>query len=146
MYSQKSVFKTIYDFSVVAESSNTKHNTLQWRTIHIGGLHHYKEGTALATTVPNFVGEIQQFYFNNIPYIELARSSGSSQAVAGFPRITVAAKFVKRATDSLHRPVTFRSKHTFIGLPMLRAYTSIHIDFMFKTREPNGLILFNGGK
>lgn len=29
---------------------------------------------------------------------------------------------------------------------MLRAYSSIHIDFMFRTREPNGLILFNGGK
>lgn len=58
----------------------------------------------------------------------------------------VAAKFVKRTTDSLHRPVTFRSKHTFVGLPMLRAYSSIHIDFMFKTRELNGLILFNGGR
>lgn len=29
---------------------------------------------------------------------------------------------------------------------MLRAYSSIHIDFMFRTREANGLILFNGGK
>lgn len=29
---------------------------------------------------------------------------------------------------------------------MLRAYSSIHIDFMFKTREANGLIMFNGGK
>ncbi|ERL83793.1 hypothetical protein D910_01035, partial [Dendroctonus ponderosae] len=29
---------------------------------------------------------------------------------------------------------------------MLRAYSSIHIDFMFKTREANGLIIFNGGK
>lgn len=53
---------------------------------------------------------------------------------------------MKHATDNLHRPVTFRSKHTFIGLPMLRAYSSIHIDFMFKTREANGLIMFNGGK
>lgn len=65
---------------------------------------------------------------------------------SGFPTIKVAGKFVKHATDNLHRPVTFRSKHTFIGLPMLRAYSSIHIDFMFKTREANGLIMFNGGK
>lgn len=100
----------------------------------------------MTTTVPNFIGEIQQFYFNNIPYIELARASSTEHPVSGFPTIKVAAKFIKKATDNLHRPVTFRSKHTFIGLPMLRAYSSIHIDFMFKTRELNGLILFNGGR
>lgn len=100
----------------------------------------------MSTTVPNFIGDIQQFYFNNIPYIELARALSTEQSISGFPSIKVAAKFVKHATDNLHRPVTFRSKHTFIGLPMLRAYSSIHIDFMFKTREANGLIMFNGGK
>ncbi|KAK9891151.1 hypothetical protein WA026_013467 [Henosepilachna vigintioctopunctata] len=123
-----------------------KHNTLQWRTIHIGGLYHLEEEISMTTTVPNFIGEIQQFYFNNIPYIELARASRGEQSIVGFPGIRVAAKFVKHATDNLHRPVTFRSKHTFIGLPMLRAYSSIHIDFMFRTREANGLIMFNGGR
>lgn len=123
-----------------------KYNTLQWRTIHLGGLYHLEQEISMTTTVPNFIGEIQQFHFNNIPYIELARASGTEQPVSGFPTIKVAAKFVKRATDNLHRPVTFRSKHTFIGMPMLRAYSSIHIDFMFKTKELNGLIMFNGGK
>ncbi|XP_045465239.1 neurexin-1 isoform X1 [Harmonia axyridis] len=123
-----------------------KHNTLQWRTIHIGGLYHLEEEISMTTTVPNFIGEIQQFYFNNIPYIELARASRGEQSISGFPGIRVAARFVKHATDNLHRPVTFRSKHTFIGLPMLRAYSSIHIDFMFRTREANGLIMFNGGR
>ncbi|XP_060517704.1 neurexin 1 isoform X3 [Cylas formicarius] len=123
-----------------------KYTTLQWRTIHIGGLYHAEEEISMTTTVPNFIGEIQQFYFNNIPYIELARALSTEQSISGFPKIRVAGKFVKHATDNLHRPVTFRSKHTFIGLPMLRAYSSIHIDFMFKTREANGLIMFNGGK
>ncbi|XP_023027641.2 neurexin 1 isoform X2 [Leptinotarsa decemlineata] len=123
-----------------------KYSALQWRTIHLGGLYHLEEEISMSTTVPNFVGDIQQFYFNNIPYIELARALSTEQSIAGFPNIKVAAKFVKHATDNLHRPVTFRSKHTFIGLPMLRAYASIHIDFMFRTREANGLILFNGGK
>lgn len=41
---------------------------------------------------------------------------------------------------------TDRNSYDFSGLPMLRAYSSIHIDFMFRTREANGLILFNGGK
>ncbi|KAF7284423.1 hypothetical protein GWI33_022206 [Rhynchophorus ferrugineus] len=123
-----------------------KYTTLQWRTIHIGGLYHVEEEISMSTTVPNFVGDIQQFYFNNIPYIELARALSTEQSISGFPTIKVSAKFVKHANDNLHRPVTFRSKHTFIGLPMLRAYSSIHIDFMFKTREANGLIMFNGGK
>ncbi|KAG5887691.1 hypothetical protein JTB14_002012 [Gonioctena quinquepunctata] len=123
-----------------------KYSSLQWRTIHLGGLYHLEEEISMTTTVPNFIGDIQQFYFNNIPYIELARALSTEQSIAGFPNIKVAAKFVKHATDNLHRPVTFRSKHTFIGLPMLRAYSSIHIDFMFRTREANGLILFNGGK
>ncbi|XP_072398533.1 neurexin 1-like [Diabrotica undecimpunctata] len=120
--------------------------SLQWRTVHLGGLYHLEEEISMSTTVPNFIGDIQQFYFNNIPYIELAKALSTEQSIAGFPNIKIAAKFVKHATDNLHRPVTFRSKHTFIGLPMLRAYSSIHIDFMFKTRESNGLILFNGGK
>lgn len=85
-----------------------KHNTLQWRTIHIGGLYHLEEEISMTTTVPNFIGEIQQFYFNNIPYIELARASRGEQSIAGFPGIRVAARFVKHATDNLHRPVTFR--------------------------------------
>ncbi|VEN58111.1 unnamed protein product, partial [Callosobruchus maculatus] len=123
-----------------------KHTALQWRTIHLGGLYHEEEEVSMTTTVPNFVGEIQHFYLNNIPYIELARALSTEQSIAGFPSIKVTAKFVKHATDNLHRPVTFRSKHTFIGLPMLRAYSSIHIDFMFRTREADGLIMFNGGK
>ncbi|CAH1124036.1 unnamed protein product [Ceutorhynchus assimilis] len=123
-----------------------KYTTLQWRTLHMGGLYHVEEEISMSTTVPNFIGEIQQLYFNNIPYIELARALSTEQSISGFPTIKVAGKFVKHATDNLHRPVTFRSKHTFTGLPMLRAYSSIHIDFMFKTREANGLIMFNGGK
>lgn len=91
-----------------------KYNTLQWRSIHLGGLYHLQEASH-STTVPNFVGDIQQFYFNNIPYIELARALKTDTAISGFPTIKVAAKFIKNATDNLHRPVTFRSKHTFIG-------------------------------
>lgn len=42
-----------------------------------------EEEISMSTTVPNFVGEIQQFYFNNIPYIELARALSSEQSIAG---------------------------------------------------------------
>lgn len=60
-----------------------KYTTLQWKTLHIGGLYHVEEEISMSTTVPNFVGEIQQFYFNNIPYIELARALSSEQSIAG---------------------------------------------------------------
>lgn len=129
-----------------AESITGRYQTLQWRSLHLGGLYHLEEEIAMTTTVPNFDGEIQQFYFNDVPYLELARALSTERTIEGFPTIKVSGKFVKHATNNLHRPVTFKSKHTFIGLPMLRAYGTIHIDVMFKTREANGLILFNGGK
>lgn len=69
----------------------------------------------MSTTVPNFIGDIQQFYFNNIPYIELARALSPELTLPGFPVFRVEANFVKHATDNLHKPVTFRSKHTFVG-------------------------------
>lgn len=100
----------------------------------------------MTTTVPNFQGSIQQFIFNGISYIDLAQAAPKEKLTNGMPHIKVAAKFVKHTLETFHRPVTFRSKHTFVGLPMLRAYSTIHIDFMFKTRESNGLIFFNGGK
>lgn len=68
---------------VFAADIQGKYTTLQWKTLHIGGLYHVEEEISMSTTVPNFVGEIQQFYFNNIPYIELARALSSEQSIAG---------------------------------------------------------------
>ncbi|KAH1014811.1 hypothetical protein HUJ05_012636, partial [Dendroctonus ponderosae] len=65
------------------EKDTGKYATMQWRTLHIGGLHHAEEEISMSTTVPNFVGEIQQFYFNNIPYIELARALSTEQSISG---------------------------------------------------------------
>lgn len=47
---------------------------------------------------------------------------------------------------SIHRPFTFLSKNTFIGLPPIKMYSSFNIYFQFKTKEPNGLILYNSGR
>lgn len=62
------------------------------------------------------------------------------------PRISVTATFSKRDHQLVHHPVTFKSKHTFVGLPLLKAYTGPNIYFQFKTREPSGLILYNAGR
>lgn len=45
-----------------------------------------------------------------------------------------------------HQPVTFRSRLSFVGLPQLKAYSSMHLHFQFKTLEPSGLLLYNAGK
>lgn len=132
---------------LIAETILVKKNTLQIQSIHLGGLYHPEEEIRMTTTVPNFIGSLQQFIFNGISYIDLARSAPKEKSdVKGLPHIKVSAKFITNSLESLHRPVTFRSKHTFVGLPMLRAYSTMHIDFMFKTRESNGLIFFNGGR
>lgn len=70
----------------------------------------------------------------------------SGNTNAGLPRIQVTATFSKRDHQLVHHPVTFKSKHTFVGLPVLKAYSGPNIYFQFKTREPSGLILYNAGR
>lgn len=41
---------------------------------------------------------------------------------------------------------TFKSKHSYVGLAMLKAFETVYIDFRFKTLEPNGILFFNGGR
>lgn len=87
---------------------------------------------------PNFVGQIQQLYFNGVYLIDMARSGQLSS-------VNVTAKFGSRE-QSIHHPVNFKSKHTYVGLPQLKAYSSTNIYFQFKTLEPKGIILYNAGK
>ncbi|XP_034944806.1 neurexin-3 isoform X2 [Chelonus insularis] len=114
---------------------------LKLRTLCIGG------DCQNSGSVHNFAGQIQQLWFNGQPYIEIARSFALSQYYNYnvTPIIRVTGNFEKR-THPIHHSVTFTSKHTFVGLPVLRAYIETNIHFQFKTWESNGLILFNGGK
>ncbi|XP_023287827.1 neurexin-3, partial [Orussus abietinus] len=127
--------------AVRAETLLGKQSILEFRTLHVGGYLHSGEG------VPHFVGQLQQVWFNGYPYLEIARSAGmhqgSHQGVT--PIIRVTGKFGKR-NHPVHHPVTFTSKHTFVGLPVLKAYVETNIYFQFKTREPNGLLLYNAGR
>jgi len=45
-----------------------------------------------------------------------------------------------------HRAFTILSKLTFIGLSPFKMFSSLNIYFQFKTKEPNGLIVYSGGK
>ncbi|XP_068083571.1 neurexin 1 [Anabrus simplex] len=131
-----------------AEPNLGKQNVLEFRTMHVGGLFHLEEEIQMTNTVPNFVGSMQQFTFNGLPYFEMARSSGGGyqQASGTAPQLRVTAKFGKRDHQLVHHPVTFKSKHTFVGLPVLKAYSATNIYFQFKTREPSGLIMYNAGR
>lgn len=56
------------------------------------------------------------------------------------------ARFVNSPPGNPYLPATFKSKHSYVGLPMLKAYSNIFVDFRFKSLEPNGLLFYNGGK
>ncbi|XP_014473358.1 PREDICTED: neurexin-1 isoform X1 [Dinoponera quadriceps] len=134
-------FQVDDEAAVRAETQLGKQSILEFRTLHVGGYLQPGED------VPHFVGQLQQIWFNGYPYLEIARSAGnhenSHQGVT--PIIRVTGKFGKR-NHPVHHPVTFTSKHTFVGLPVLKAYVETNIYFQFKTREANGLILYNAGR
>lgn len=85
---------------------------MQWRTLHIGGLHHAEEEISMSTTVPNFVGEIQQFYFNNIPYIELARALSTEQSISG-------KNFFEKKTGRFKQRIELKSVVQSVQSPIL---------------------------
>ncbi|KAJ8674025.1 hypothetical protein QAD02_005287, partial [Eretmocerus hayati] len=126
---------------VKADADFGEKSNLEFRTLHVGGYLHSGEES------PHFVGQLQQLWFNGYPYLEIARSAGSHQSASQglTPIIRLTGKFGKR-TNPVHHPVTFTSKHTFVGLPVLKAYVETNIYFQFKTREANGLILYNAGR
>ncbi|KAK3926655.1 Neurexin-3, partial [Frankliniella fusca] len=137
-----------------------RNGILEWRTLHIGGWLHPEEEMQMTSTVANFAGSMQQLTFNGLQYLELARAqaqvsssrasggSGSAAGAAGAPgpHITVTATIGKRDSQLVHHPVHFKSKHTFVGLPTLKAYSVTNIYFQFKTRQANGILLYNGGR
>lgn len=45
-----------------------------------------------------------------------------------------------------HRAFTILSKNTFIGLSPFKSFSTLNIYFQFKTKEPNGLIVYSGGR
>jgi len=114
-------------YANAAETQLGKQGILEFRTLHVGGYLHAGED------IPHFVGQLQQIWFNGYPYLEIARSAGSHQALhqGVTPIIRVTGKFGKR-NHPVHHPVTFTSKHTFVGLPVLKAYVETNIYFQVK--------------
>lgn len=74
------------------------------------------------------------------------KSLGPELSALPLTMYKLTARFINSPPGNPYQPATFRSKHSYVGLPMLKAYSSVYIDFRFKTLEPNGLLFFNGGR
>lgn len=85
-----------------------------------------------------FVGTMQQFVFNGNHFFEMAKSQD-------IQNIETTARFLSDE-PVLRNPVTFKSKEAYAQLEKLSAYLEFSVYFKFKTTEPNGLIMYNGGR
>nr|XP_034833852.1 neurexin-1-like isoform X2 [Maniola hyperantus] len=136
---------------VRAETILGKASTLEISTLHLGGLYHPEEEIQMTSTLPNFVGYLQKFIFNGIKYIDMAKTLGigvsdENNNIYDASNIIFNGKFVKPDSLNVYKSVTFKSKHTYAGLPLLKAYGNTYLDFYFRTTEMDGLLFYNGGK
>ncbi|XP_026490992.1 neurexin 1 isoform X4 [Vanessa tameamea] len=136
---------------VRAETILGKASTLEISTLHLGGLYHPEEEIQMTSTLPNFVGYLQKFIFNGIKYIDMAKTLGIGSIdehnnIYDTSNIIFTGKFVKPDSLNVYKAVTFKSKHTYVGLPLLKAYGNTYLDFYFRTTEMDGLLFYNGGK
>lgn len=99
---------------------------LRYKILYVGGFPTMENEAVQTHDAPGFAGLMQQFTFNGHPYLEMARLPHQPPKEA--PSFKVTGKFSKRE-HLVHHPVTFRSKHTFVGLPALKAYSTINIYF-----------------
>ncbi|KAL4710241.1 hypothetical protein ACJJTC_005414, partial [Scirpophaga incertulas] len=128
-----------------------KSSSLEITTLHLGGLFHSEEEIQMTSTLPNFVGYLQKFVFNGIRYIDMAKSIGIQSSdehnnIDDTSSIIFTGTFVKPDSLNVYKAVTFKSKHTYVGLPLLKAYANTYLDFYFRTTEMDGLLFYNGGK
>lgn len=64
-----------------------KQSTLELRSLHVGGLYHAEEEIQMTSSLPNFVGAMQQFEYNSQNYFEMARSAGGTSTQKGILRL-----------------------------------------------------------
>ncbi|XP_077313787.1 neurexin-2-like isoform X30 [Lithobates pipiens] len=107
-------------------------------------LHHLETGIMterrfLSAPPSNFLGHLTALRYNGAPYLDLCQDGELGRrcelnARAGGLRPLLA------------DPVVFRSGSAHLALPRLQAYASMHLLFMFRTRHPDGLLLYNSGQ
>ncbi|XP_033109086.1 neurexin-3-like isoform X2 [Anneissia japonica] len=123
------------------EKASTK--ILDFRFIELGmNTRQYSvDPSQLSKRVP-FVGLIEQFVFNSRDFIEMA-SEDPVDSIVIKNTASFGSSIDKR---SIQKPITFKTKGSYISQPSPSTYPSLGIFFHFRTMEPNGLMLFNQGE
>ena len=108
--------------------------------LYFGGI---EPGEIITSEAPGLIGSMQQLYFNGQNIFEQVRTGQLELRV----RQANSARLVESNNEeAVHHAVSFAAANTFIGLPQMKAYNNINLRFMFKTFEPNGLIIYNAGR
>ncbi|XP_062858990.1 neurexin 1a isoform X2 [Trichomycterus rosablanca] len=109
------------------------HTQLEFHNIETGII---TEKLYMPAVPSNFIGHLQGLSFNGMSYIDLCKNGDIDycelNAMIGYKSIVA-------------DPVTFKSRSSYVTLPTLQAYYSMHLFLQFKTTSPDGLILYNRG-
>ncbi|KAM4014179.1 neurexin 3 isoform 13-T13 [Anomaloglossus baeobatrachus] len=125
--------KLTVDDDVAEGTMAGDHTRLEFHNIETGSMTEKR----FASAVPSkFIGHLQSLMFNGMLYIDLCKNGDIDYC-------ELKARFGIRPI--IADPVTFRTKPSYLTLPTLQAYTSMHLFFQFKTISPDGFILFNSG-
>uniref|UniRef100_A0A7N8Y7Z2 Neurexin 1a n=1 Tax=Mastacembelus armatus TaxID=205130 RepID=A0A7N8Y7Z2_9TELE len=129
----KSLKLTVDDLQPVEGQMAGDHTQLEFHNVETGIV---TEKRFMPAVPSNFIGHLQGLTLNGMPYIDLCKNGDIDycelNAVIGYKTIVA-------------DPVTFRSRSSFVTLPTLQAYYSMHLFMQFKTTSPDGLILYNRG-
>ncbi|XP_067101212.1 LOW QUALITY PROTEIN: neurexin 1a [Osmerus mordax] len=129
----KSLKLTVDDLQPIDGQMAGDHTQLEFHNVETGIV---TEKRFMPAVPSNFIGHLQGLTLNGMPYIDLCKNGDIDycelNAVIGYKSIVA-------------DPVTFRSRSSFVTLPTLQAYYSMHLFLQFKTTSPDGLILFNRG-
>ncbi|KAG7228071.1 hypothetical protein INR49_005693, partial [Caranx melampygus] len=129
----KNLKLTVDDLQPVEGLMAGDHTQLEFHNVETGIV---TEKRFIPAVPSNFIGHLQGLTLNGMPYIDLCKNGDIDycelNAVIGYKSIVA-------------DPVTFRSRSSFVTLPTLQAYYSMHLFMQFKTTSPDGLILYNRG-
>ncbi|XP_067343908.1 neurexin 1a isoform X4 [Channa argus] len=129
----KSLKLIVDDLQPVEGQMAGDHTQLEFHNVETGIV---TEKRFMPAVPSNFIGHLQGLTLNGMPYIDLCKNGDIDycelNAVIGYKSIVA-------------DPVTFRSRSSFVTLPTLQAYYSMHLFMQFKTTSPDGLILYNRG-
>ena len=90
-------------------------------------------------SLSSFSGQMQQFIINGKSYFELINNGDLESSVnktVSFSRDILAHKY----------PITIHNINSWLALPKIDAFHILIVQFHFKTKEENGLILYNSGQ